>query len=75
MKIDYDQETDAMTITFRDASIDESDEVAPGVIADFGEDGQIVRFEILGASSLIEAPDQVTISAPGKPQSESARAS
>lgn len=66
MKIDYDQETDAMTITLRDASIDESDEVAPGVIADFGEDGQIVRFEILGASTIIENPDHVMISAPVK---------
>ncbi len=66
MKIDYDRETDAMTITLGDASIDESDEVALGVIADFGEDGQIVRFEILGASIIIENPDRVMISAPVK---------
>lgn len=75
MKIDYDRETDAMTITLRDTSIDESDEVAPGVIADFGEDGRIVRFEILDASSIIEEPERITINAPVKPQSESARAS
>lgn len=53
-----------MTITLRDASIDESDEVAPGVIADFGEDGQIVRFEILDPSSIIEEPDRASISPP-----------
>lgn len=62
MKIDYDGETDAMTITLRDASIEESDEVATGVIADFGEDGQIVRFEILDASALIEEPDRIMTS-------------
>ncbi len=47
MKITYDRETDSMTITFRDERIKESDEVRPGVIADFGYDGAIVRFEIL----------------------------
>ena len=50
MKITYDRETDSMTITFRDERIKESDEVRPGVIADFGYDGAIVRFEILDAS-------------------------
>lgn len=39
MKITYDEETDTMTITFRDERIKESDEVRPGVIADFGYDG------------------------------------
>jgi uncharacterized protein YuzE len=54
MKVTYDAETDTMTITLREERIKESDEVRPGVIADFGYDGRIVRFEILDASKIVE---------------------
>jgi len=54
MKVNYDRETDSMIILLRDESIRESDEVRPGVIADFGHDGGIVRFEILRASRVVE---------------------
>ena len=53
MKITYDPETDSLTITLREERIKESDEVRPGVIADFGYDGGIVRFEILDASKVV----------------------
>ncbi len=53
MKVTYDQETDTLTITLREERIKESDEVRPGVIADFGYDGGIVRFEILDASKVV----------------------
>ena len=53
MRVTYDQETDTITITLREERIKESDEVRPGVIADFGFDGGIVRFEILGASKVV----------------------
>ena len=54
MKVTYDRETDSMTITLRDERIKESDEIRPGVIAEFGYDGGIVRFEILQASRVVE---------------------
>jgi uncharacterized protein YuzE len=54
MKVTYDAETDTMTITLREERIKESDEVRPGVIADFGYDGGIVRFEILDASKVVK---------------------
>ena len=53
MKITFDPETDSMTITLRDERIKESDEVRPGVIADFGYDNGIVRVEILKASRVV----------------------
>jgi uncharacterized protein YuzE len=53
MKITYDPETDSMIITLRDDRIKESDEIRPGVIADFGYDDGIVRVEILRASKVI----------------------
>jgi len=46
--------TSPFPITLRDERIKESDEVRPGVIADFGYDGGIVRFEILQASKVVK---------------------
>jgi len=54
MKVRYDPETDSLTIALRDERIKESDEIRPGVIADFGYDGALVRFEILQASQIVE---------------------
>lgn len=54
MKVTYDRRADILTITLRDAKIQESDEVRPGVIADFDSEGQVVRFEILRASKTVE---------------------
>ncbi len=59
MKIVYDKETDTLTITLREERIRESDEVRPGVIADFDYDGKIVRFEILSASKVVTQPKAV----------------
>ena len=53
MRVNYDKETDSLVITLRDDRIKESDEVRPGVIADFGYDGGIVRFEIMQASRVV----------------------
>src|SRR5207237_1762737 len=54
MKAEYDKETDALTITLRDARVKEGDEIRPGVIADFGYDGGVIGFEILQASKIVE---------------------
>lgn len=61
MKIRYDRETDTLLIMLRDEQIEESDEVRPGVIADFGHDGGVVRFEILDASKRVADPLSVTL--------------
>jgi len=58
MKVEYDKETDTLTITLRDARIKESDEVRPGVIADFGYDGGVVGFEVLDASRRVEKTEE-----------------
>ena len=55
MKVTYDAETDSLTIVLRERRIKESDEVRPGVVADFGYDGGVVRFEILGASRVVDS--------------------
>jgi uncharacterized protein YuzE len=53
MKVSYDKETDSLTITLRDERIKESDEIRPGIIADFGYDGGVVRLEIMQASKVV----------------------
>ena len=59
MKVIYDRETDTLVIALRDTPIAESDEVRPGVIADFGEDGGVVRFEVLRSSQVVEDAERV----------------
>ena len=54
MKVRYDPQTDSLIIALRDERIKESDEIRPGVIADFGYDGGLVRFEILQASKIVQ---------------------
>jgi uncharacterized protein YuzE len=54
MRVIYNKETDTLVITLRDVRIRESDEVRPGVIADFGYANGLVRLEILRASKVVE---------------------
>ena len=42
------------TDSYPTARVKESDEIRPGVIADFGYDGGVVGFEILQASKVVE---------------------
>jgi len=53
MKVTYESEADPMKITFSDDRIKESDEIRPGVIADFNYEGRLVRLEILDASKIV----------------------
>ncbi len=59
MRVAYDRETDTLTITLLREPIEESDEIRPGVIADFAHDGRIVRIEILRASQSVDQTTQM----------------
>lgn len=59
MKVIYDQETDTMSLIFRDAAIAESDEDKPGLILDYDENGKIVSIEVLDASKNIQKPQGI----------------
>ncbi|MBM3264985.1 MAG: DUF2283 domain-containing protein [candidate division Zixibacteria bacterium] len=50
----HDQQTDTLTITLRETRIRESDEIRPGVVADFRFDGGLVRIEVLNASQVVD---------------------
>ena len=54
MKVIYDPAADTVVISLRESAIEESDEVRPGVIADFDSAGDVVRFEVLSASGVVQ---------------------
>ena len=49
MKVEYDSETDTLTVTLRAGTIAESDEDKPGVILDYDEAGNLLSIEVLDA--------------------------
>lgn len=59
MKVIYDTETDILTVIFKDAPVDESDEGKPGVILDYDVEGNLVSLEILDASLRVAAPTSI----------------
>jgi YD repeat-containing protein len=65
MKVNYDAETDTLTIVFRDVPIAESDEDKPGVILDYDAAGNLVSIEVLEASVRVQEPRTVTLATQG----------
>ena len=59
MKIIYGQETDTMTVIFKEASVEESDEAKTGIIIDYDKQGDVVSIEILDAKKRVTQPTQV----------------
>ena len=51
MKVRYDQEVDVLYLCLKEGNITESDEVRPGIIIDFAEDGTPLGVEILDAKN------------------------
>jgi uncharacterized protein YuzE len=47
MKIQFDEETDALYIRLDDSTIIESEEGKPGIVLDFNDRNQVVAIEIL----------------------------
>ena len=50
MNLSYDPTVDALTLRLSAAPVEESDEVAPGVILDYDENGQVLGIEVLDVS-------------------------
>jgi len=46
MKYSYDEEHDALLITFRDADYDDSNEIFPGFVVDLDKDGRPMGLDI-----------------------------
>ena len=59
MKIEYDQQADAMYIRLRAGDVAESEEVRPGVVLDFDAQGQVLGIEMLDVSKLTDNPREL----------------
>ena len=65
MKVEYDGETDTLTVRLREGVVAESDEDKPGVILDYDDVGNLLSIEVLDASQRVEEPRSVTFSMNG----------
>ena len=61
MKIEYDQQADAMYIRLRTGIVAESDEVRPGVVFDFDAAGRVLGIEMLDVSERTDNPRELAM--------------
>jgi uncharacterized protein YuzE len=61
MKIEYDQQADAMYIRLRAGKVSESEEVRPGVVLDFDAQGQVLGIEMLDVSQRTDNPRELAM--------------
>ena len=59
MKIEYDQQADAMYIRLKAGAVAESEEVRPGVVLDFDAEGQVLGIEMLDVSERTDNPREL----------------
>ena len=64
MRISYDKETDALYIHLSEAPGADAEEVAPGVVLDFDEKGNVVGIDIDHASKFMDLTKLETESFP-----------
>jgi uncharacterized protein YuzE len=56
MKILYDPDKDILQISFKDDVIEETTQIAPGLILDYDVDGQVLGIELTEASKRVDNP-------------------
>jgi uncharacterized protein YuzE len=65
MKIEYDPKADAMYIRLKSGAIAESDEIRPGLVIDFDEEGKVLGIEMLDVSLRTDNPRELSLSLVG----------
>jgi uncharacterized protein YuzE len=61
MKIEYDQQADAMYIRLKAGTVVESEEVRPGVVLDFDAEGKVLGIEMLDVSERTDNPRELAM--------------
>ena len=64
MKFEYFQDTDSLYIDLSEKPSVDSDEVAPGIVLDFDENGNIVGIDIDHASTFVNLSRVESVSLP-----------
>lgn len=57
MKLSIDETADALHLQLVNGSVFESEEVAPGIIVDYGADGEIIGLEVLHLTKRLHPVD------------------
>jgi uncharacterized protein YuzE len=61
MKIEYDQQADAIYIRLKAGTVVESEEVRPGVVLDFDAEGKVLGIEMLDVSERTDNPRELAM--------------
>jgi uncharacterized protein YuzE len=56
MKVIYDPDKDILQITFIEMTVEETAQIAPGLVLDYDVDGNIIGVEIAKASTKVDSP-------------------
>jgi uncharacterized protein YuzE len=56
MKVIYDPDKDILQIAFIETTVEETTKIAPGLVLDYDEDGNLIGIEIRKASTKMDNP-------------------
>lgn len=56
MKIIYDSDKDILQISFRQTIVEETTQIATGLVLDYDEDGKVIGLELRNASKKVDNP-------------------
>jgi uncharacterized protein YuzE len=62
MKFIYDPDKDILQITFMDTTVEETAQIAPGLVFDYDEDGNVIGLELTKASKQVDNPYAISYS-------------
>ena len=60
MKVIYDPDKDILQITFIEMTVEETTQIAPGLVLDYDVDGNVIRLELAKASTKEDDPHVVS---------------
>jgi uncharacterized protein YuzE len=60
MKVVYDPDKDILQITFIETTIEETAQIAPGLVLDYDEDGNVIGLELVKASTKMDNPHTIS---------------
>ena len=66
MKIEYDQQADAMYIRLRAGTVAESEEIRPGIVFDYDVEDKLLGIEMLDMSERTDNPCELTMELMGE---------
>ena len=61
MKFEYDPQEDALYIRMASGKVAETEEVHPGLMLDYNENGKLLGIEILDVSKTVDNPRELAL--------------